>query len=141
MSVRGLAARLSRWRFLRFATVGAAGFGVNEIALAAFIKLAGLDPYTAGIASFFVAATFTWWGNRLLTFREHAAGWGRGLFEEWARFIAANGLGFLVNYAVYAGLITFAPSPFGVPFVALAFGTIAGLALNFTLSSRFVFRR
>ena len=76
-----------------------------------------------------------------------AAAWGgdkaaRGIMamvEEWAKFVAANALGFGVNYAVYVSLVTFAPSPLNSPYVALAFGTLAGLIFNFTLSKRFVF--
>lgn len=135
-----LMAVLARSRFLRFAAVGAAGFIVNEAAL--WIALHGLrlNVYGGGIFSFLVAVTFTWWGNRVLTFAEHAAKGMRATFKEWLSFVAANGLGFLVNYGVYATLIAAGPKPLNNPFVALAFGTIAGLLFNFMLSSRIVFR-
>jgi putative flippase GtrA len=128
-------------QFLRFAAVGAAGFVVNEIALAAMIKLIGLDPYSGQIVSFLITVTFTWWGNRTLTFRGEAQHAPRGIVEEWAKFVAANALGFAVNYCVYASLVRFAPPPANSPFLALAAGTIAGLAFNFTLSKRLVFRK
>ena len=87
-------------RFLRFALVGAAGFLVNEAALWLALRAIGLNPYLGGIFSFVIAATFTWWGNRMLTFPERAAADARAVAMEWMRFIAANGFGFLVNYAV-----------------------------------------
>lgn len=127
-------------RFLRFAAVGAAGFAVNEAALWIALRGLGLNPYAGGVVSFLAAATFTWWGNRRLTFRDRAGRGWRAAGSEWLRFLAANGLGFAVNYAVYAALISLSPSPLNSPFLALAFGTCAGLALNFTLSSRLVFR-
>jgi putative flippase GtrA len=135
-----LAATIARSRFLRFTLVGAAGFVVNEAAL--WIALHGLrlNAYAGGVFSFLVAVTFTWWGNRRLTFSERAARGARSIGAEWLSFVAANGFGFLVNYAVYATLIVAAPKPVNNPFVALAFGTVAGLLFNFILSSRIVFR-
>lgn len=132
--------RMIASRFLRFAFVGTLGFVVNEAALWLALRALGLNPYVGGVFSFVVAATFTWWGNRILTFPERAAGSRRAMASEWLRFLAANGLGFLVNYAVYATLISLASRPLNNPFLALAFGTIAGLLFNFTLSNKMVFR-
>jgi putative flippase GtrA len=129
-----------RSRFLKFTLVGAAGFVVNEGALWFALHGLRLNAYAAGIFSFLVTVTFTWWGNRVLTFAEHAAKGLRAIFTEWLSFVAANGFGFLVNYGVYAALIATGPKPLNNPFVALAFGTIAGLLFNFVLSSRIVFR-
>ena len=134
-----LVQRLAASRFLRFALVGAAGFAVNEAALALALKLLHLNAYAGGVFSFAVAVTFTWWGNRTLTFRDRAATGIGPMLKEWARFVVANGLGFLVNFALYAGLIALAPAPLNNPFLALAAGTIAGLAFNFAASSRVVF--
>ncbi|MBV9061602.1 MAG: GtrA family protein [Alphaproteobacteria bacterium] len=134
------ASRVTNSRFLRFAAVGTAGFVVNEAALWIALHVLGLDAYAGGIVSFLFSVTFTWWGNGTLTFREHAARAPRSVFAEWMKFVAANGLGFVVNYAVYASLIALAPKPLNNPFLALAFGTLAGLTFNFLLSSRLVFR-
>ena len=136
--LKSIAARLLQARFLRFGLVGGAGFVVNEAALFVVIALVHLGPKLAQIPAFFVAVTFTWWGNRVLTFREHAA--QTSLFREWGKFVAANGLGAVVNYAVYVSLLSFAPYPANIPYVALAAGTLVGLVFNFTLSKRFVFR-
>lgn len=132
--------RLRDSQFLRFAIVGGAGFFVNEGVLYGALHLLKLNPYAGGIFAFLVTVTFTWGGNRLLTFRGEAAHTLRDMLEEWFKFVAANTLGFCVNYAVYASLVRFAPTPFNSPYLALAFGTLAGLVFNFTLSKRFVFR-
>jgi putative flippase GtrA len=125
-------------RFIRFGVVGSAGFVVNEAALWVIHHLTGLNFYWSQIPAFFVAVTFTWWGNRVLTFREHAA--QESLIREWGKFVAANALGAVANYALYVSLLRFAPWPANNPYIALGAGTLFGLVFNFTMSKRFVFR-
>ncbi|HSM95680.1 MAG TPA: GtrA family protein [Rhizomicrobium sp.] len=127
-------------RFLRFAFVGGTGFFANEAVLYVAIHFLHLGPYAGGVFAFLITVTYTWWGNRLLTFRGEAARGARGIAGEWFKFVTANTLGFLANYAVYAAFVTFAPAPLNSPYVALAFGTLVGLVFNFTMSTRFVFR-
>jgi putative flippase GtrA len=126
-------------KFLRFALVGAAGFAVDASILALGLHVLGLNKYLARVFSFLSAATFTWVANRRFTFPE-AAG-SRGRAREWARFIAVNAVGGLVNYGVYATLVTFAAAPFSNPFLALAVGSLTGLAFNFFGSMFIVFRK
>jgi putative flippase GtrA len=134
------ATRLRSSRFLRFAIVGAAGFVVDESVLAVLTKLFGMDPFSARGVSIVTAMTFTWWGNRNLTFRAHAAAGIAATAREWARFVAANAVGAVINYGTYALLVRFAPSPLNNAFVAAAVGVCVGLLFNFTLSKRLVFR-
>ncbi|MEJ0028503.1 MAG: GtrA family protein [Rhizomicrobium sp.] len=132
---------LLRSRLLRFGAVGAAGFVVDESVLWIFHHLFGLDPYSARVVSIFCAASFTWWGNRNLTFAEHAATGGFvALAREWFKFMLANGVGAVVNYATYTLLVAFAPAPLCYPVIATAASVFVGLIFNFTLSKRFVFR-
>ena len=130
--------RLFQSRFMRFALVGGAGFVVNEAVLVACLEAVHLNKYQAWLPAFLVSVTFTWWGNRTLTFREFAA--KRGLALEWASFVAANSMGAVANAGMYYALVRFAPPPLGNPLVALAAGTLTGLAFNFAASKRFVFR-
>jgi putative flippase GtrA len=132
---------LTRSRFLRFGLVGGAGFLVDESVLAFAHYLAGLDRFSARAVSIFCAMTFTWWGNRNLTFAEHAATGGAvELGREWFKFVLANALGAAVNYGSYSLLVSFAPVPLNNPLLATAIGVGIGLIFNFTLSKRFVFR-
>jgi putative flippase GtrA len=140
VSPREILARIARSRFLRFGVVGAGGFVVDSTVLFVMHRLVGLDPYSARAISIFVAMNFTWMGNRQLTFREHAATDATAMAREWARFIATNLLGALVNYGVYAAVVHFAPPPLDNLYLALALGVGAGLVFNFTLSQRLVFR-
>ena len=136
-SIRGLV----RSPFARFGLVGACGFVVDETVLAVLHYVIGVDRYSARAVSIFCAATFTWWGNRSLTFAEHAATGGPlVLAREWFRFMLANGVGALVNYATYTIFVSFAPAPLDNPLIATALGVGIGLIFNFTLSKRFVFR-
>ncbi len=140
MNLGELFDRVITSRFLRFGIVGAGGFVVDSSVLFLMHRIIGLDPYSARAISIFVAMNFTWMGNRQLTFREHRAREPGAMLQEWARFIATNLLGALVNYAVYAAVVRFAPPPLDNLYLALAMGVGAGLVFNFTLSKRLVFR-
>jgi putative flippase GtrA len=130
--------RVHEIRFLRFALVGTGGFVVNWIALYLALHLGHLDKYSGWFVAFFVAVTFTWWGNRSLTFRDRAA--SRGLAREWLAFFVGNSLGAAANFAVYFLFVTFAAPPLSDPLVAIVAGTLVGLVFNFTVSARFIFR-
>ena len=123
--------------FLRFALVGAAGFVVNEAALWVALHYLHLGKDVAWFFAFVPAVTFTWWGNRSFTFREHASTGARAMLHEWVRFVATNSFGALVNLVVYELLIHLTAAS---PLLALACGVLAGMVFNFTLSKRFVFR-
>lgn len=127
--------------YLRFGLVGGCGFLVDETILTIVHYGLGVDRYSARAISIFCAATFTWWGNRNLTFAEHATTGGPlALAREWFKFMLANGVGALVNYSTYTLFVSFAPAPFSNPLLATAAGVGVGLVFNFTLSKRFVFR-
>jgi putative flippase GtrA len=123
--------------FLRFAAVGTAGFVVNAAALWVALHLLHLPKDAAWFFAFVPAVTFTWWGNRTFTFHALAGQGARAMLIEWARFVATNGFGALVNYATYEAAIHLIKLD---PFVALAAGVLVGLVFNFTLSKRLVFR-
>lgn len=127
--------------FLRFAFVGALGFGVDLAALFVAIEGLGLGPYSARLVSFAVTVTFTWAMNRRLTFGDRRAHGLGPVLAEWARFVAVNTLGLAVNYAVYAALVSWAEGWLANPYVAAGCGSIAGLAFNYAASSRLVFAR
>jgi putative flippase GtrA len=132
-----LAGSLFRSRIIRFGFVGAAGYGVSLAALWAMHVVLDIPADPAYVAAFLVAVTFTWWGNRTLTFHAHA---GADLLREWFHFVVANTLGFLANWALFSALVHFAPRPLDNVFVAQIAGTLLGMVFNFTLSQRFVFR-
>jgi putative flippase GtrA len=130
----------SRFSFLRFAAIGGVGFVVDSTVLAADTNWLGLDPFKGRILSIFCAMVCTWAGNRYFTFADRRArGSMTAIFHEWSKFIAANIVGALVNYGVYAAMLHFASPPFNNKYIALVAGVLAGLVFNFTLSKKLVF--
>jgi putative flippase GtrA len=125
-------------RLAKFSCVGAAGFIVDAGVFQGLVSLAALSPYAAKILSYVAAATATWWLNRAYTFTDAERA---DPASQWARFLAANAVGALVNYAVFAAVLAVVPLAAQVPLIAVAAGALAGLAFNFTLSEKFIFRR
>jgi putative flippase GtrA len=124
-------------QLLRFGSVGTVGFVVDSLALLLAIHGLGLDPYRGRLVSFLVAASTTWALNRRFTFHDRRRA---RLTRQWASFLAVNGLGGLVNYATYALLVARLDPVTAWPVLGVAAGSLAGLAFNFTLSRRLVFR-
>ena len=139
-AVERLIARLTASQFLRFCVVGSFGFTIDTSVFALLHEAFGLNAYAARAISILVSMTFSWWGNRTLTFHSHAARGLRPMLREWVKFAAANGVGAIANYTTFASLIAFAPAPFNFRYFALVAGTAIGLLFNFTLSKRLVFR-
>ncbi|MDQ2803829.1 MAG: GtrA family protein [Pseudomonadota bacterium] len=121
--------------FLRFGVVGVIGFMVDTAVVYSLRGAFGL--YGAGMASYLIAATVNWALNRSWTFR----GRGRGrAHRQWARYLAANIAGFVLNRGTYAALVTVVPLCAAQPVIAVAAGAVAGMMVNFSLSRAVVFR-
>jgi putative flippase GtrA len=122
-------------QFLKFGVVGTLGFVVDTLVVYALRYRLGL--LGAGLVSFLVAATANWLMNRLWTFR------GQGtlpVHREWARYMATNAIGFVLNRGTYALLVIFVAICAEQPVLAVAAGSLAGMGVNFVLSRRLVFR-
>jgi putative flippase GtrA len=123
--------------FLRFGVVGTLGFVVDTAVLYAGLAL-GLGPWLGRGVSYLVAASTTYALNRAWTFRGRSQ--GDASARQWALFLLVNLVGFAANYGTYALLITLSPLVATHPVLGVAAGSLAGLAANFTLSRRIVFR-
>ena len=133
-TIRPETALLAR-QFLRFGTVGMAGFVVDVACVYLLRGWTGL--VWAGLLAYLAAATTTWALNRAWTFRDSARG---PLLRQWLMFLGANGVGFVLNRGTYLALITLVPLCAQQPVFAIAAGVLAGMFANFTLSRRLVFR-
>jgi len=122
-------------QFLMFGSVGAVGFLFDTATVYSLRGSLGL--YGAGMVAYVVAATVTWLLNRLWTFR---GGSNSPAHKQWARFLAVNLLGFVLNRGTYALLVTFVALCATQPVYAVGAGAIAGMFLNFNLSRAIVFR-
>ncbi|CAK0761662.1 GtrA family protein [Azospirillaceae bacterium] len=130
--------RMTKSKFIRFGMVGVVGLVVDSCALILTISVFGLDPYTGRLASFMVAVTTTWFLNRLFTFCKD---YETPIYRQWGMFVAANSLGGVINYSVYAALVTSWPLVASAPYLGVAAGSLSGLIFNYTASKKFVFRR
>jgi putative flippase GtrA len=122
-------------QFMMFGTVGLAGLVTDTLTVYGLRGWLGL--YGAGLAAYLVGATCTWTLNRWWTFRGQGSG---PAHRQWARFLAANSLGFALNRGTYALLVTFVAAAAAQPVIATSAGAVAGMFVNFTLSRRMVFR-
>ena len=125
-------------QFMRFAVIGTAGF-VVDVGVLYLVRRLGLDLYSARVVSFLCAASFTWLGNRLYTFRT-PTGPDQRFAAEWFLYLSAMALGGLVNYGVYALLVTVLPLFHDHPWLAVAGGTGAGMLINFLFARRLLYR-
>ena len=124
------------FQFIRFSIVGLAGFAVDTAIVYSLRGWIGL--YGAGLASYLLAATVTWGLNRIWTFRSRGS--SPAIYRQWMLFLAANGLGFILNRGAYFTLITISPLCVEYPVLAILGGVAAGVFVNFYLSRRVVFR-
>lgn len=123
-------------QFVRFGMVGVAGFVVDASVLHLVMRYLGAGHYVGRVISFLAAATVTWGLNRRFTFKDRTA---LPATTEWARFVAANSVGGVLNYAVYSLLVAMVPTVRAFPTLGVAAGSLAGLVANFALSKRLVF--
>jgi putative flippase GtrA len=130
---------LGQRQFLKFAIVGTLGFVVDAGTLYLMTHYAGMDRWTAGLISTFVfGMTWTWLLNRFFTFRDQRS---RNIVAEYLRFASANIVGNLLSVGTYSLLTAVVPLFATYPVLAKAGGVAVGLAVNFTGSKYFAFRR
>ena len=124
-------------QFLKFSGIGVVSFLIDVVVFQVTVSLGHVSPYVARVVSFFVATTAAWWLNRTFTFQD--AGYVRADLQ-WARFFAANLVGGAINYGVFAVMISTLLLARAHPVLALAAGSVSGVAFNFTAYRRYVFR-
>lgn len=123
-------------QLFRFLLVGGVGFVVDGSALLLLVHAGHVSPIWARIPSFLIAVTVTWWLHRNFTFgvARHTA----PSFREWLLFMLANALGNGLNLCLYWLMVwkfTWAP------LAALALASVTAAAINYHVSSQWVFRR
>lgn len=124
-------------QFARFALVGVAGLVVDVAVLYAGLWL-GLGYYAGRACSFLAAVWATWQLNRRYTFADGADG---APPAQWSRYLLAMLGGGVVNYLAYSAVLSLAPGFSLLPAVAVAAGSLAGMAVNFSSAKFLVFRR
>jgi putative flippase GtrA len=135
----GLALRLQELpQFIRFAIVGGLGFFTDVAVLMLLMQGFGLGPYQGRVLSYLSGATATWWLNRNFTFVRRGSA---HRVREWLLFVSCSALAGLLNYAAYALFVFLFGERPSSAIIGVALGACAGLWVNYTLSSRVVFRQ
>ena len=119
-------------RFFKFCIVGSAGFLVDTgvYYLAAII----LPVLLSRLLSFSSAVLFTYYFNRYFTFKNHSA----MTITEFLKYYSAMVLGGAVNIGSFWLLMHIFSIINSYPILGIAFGSIAGLVVNF-ITSKFIF--
>lgn len=120
-----------------FAISGGLGFVVDTAVLYGAMAL-GTGFYLGRALSFVAAASFTWIFNRSITFTHSAPQYPT--FAEWLKYMIAMSVGGAVNYAISAWSYRYIMLVLQFPVLAVAAGSMAGLAVNFLLAKRLIFK-
>lgn len=123
-----------RSNFFRFVLVGGIGFAIEAIVLTLISQHSALGPIWGRIISFPMAVISTWWLNRKFTFRSQNPPGSEGI-----RYFGVQILGALTNTGIFILAVMAIPSLWSMPVVPLAFGSLGGLIVNFTLAAKVVF--
>lgn len=123
-------------KFLKFCMVGLFVYFVDALL---FLMLLNMTHATllSRVGSTAVAMTVSWWLNKIFTFSDTKSVNNQ---LQLARFMVSQTPGALTNIAVS----TMAYIEFGLfkenPFLSVALGSCAGLAVNFMMANQFVFK-
>lgn len=123
-------------RFLRFCLVGCFGFAIDGGLLYLLVSY-GMDPYFVRAFTFPVAVSATWYLNRHWAFAIRSSTPGKG--RDYRRYLMVQTVGAVGNYLVYALVLVFLSHTAPNALAALAVGSLAGLALNYTGARWWVF--
>lgn len=120
-----------------FALVGCLGFIVDALIFFIGFQLVKLDMMTARVIAFLFAASTTWLGNRLLTFKEAEKS---NMGKQWQKFLAAATISALPNLLVFRMTSSLLSTVEVGAYIALVTGVFAGMLSNFYLNDRWVFK-
>lgn len=121
---------------LRFILVGSIGFCIDGGAMLVLSARFDWTPLTARVIGFPLAVTVTWLLNRTWTFR---TGRERGVAGQYGAYLLIQLGGLLINFSVFALLVTRGGWLAGHPIIALAIGAGLALAFTFLCSRRLAF--
>jgi putative flippase GtrA len=123
--------------FITFAVAGVIGFLVDSGVLYLMLWV-GTGPYLGRVISFLSAVFATWQINRRFTFVVERN--SRPIWREAYEYLLAMLVGGICNYAAYASAIKLLPDTATRPLLAVAFGSLAGMFVNFGIAKVWVFR-
>lgn len=123
-------------RIVPFAIAGAVGFLVDAGVLT--LTAPALGAFGGRLLSFAAAVLMTWLINRNFAFADKAAQTGKG--REFAAYFVAMLPGAAVNWLAYGIVVALVDGNRIGLILAVAAGSIAGMAMNLMAADRLAFR-
>jgi putative flippase GtrA len=123
---------------LKFAAVGGLGFLTDISVLHLCLRVWSLTPFEGRAVSLACAMQVTFLINGLFVFR--CLAW-RSCGRQWLAYMGSNGLGNLINYAVFAGLVASRLPEVSRNGWALVISSTIAYAFNFLCTRFMVFGR
>ena len=123
---------------LKFALVGGVGFLTDISVLRVALRVLHLTPFEGRALSLACAMQVTFLINGLFVFRcltRHSCG------RQWLAYMGSNGVGNLINYLVFAGLVASRLPQVSRNGWALVIGSLIAYAFNFACARLMVFGR
>ena len=117
--------------------VSLAGFAVDAALLYTSLG-SGLPPAAARLVSLFWAMQATFLLNGLFVFRRLTF---KSLPGQWIRYMASNGVGNLVNYLAFVGLVATRWPVISNHYVALCLAAFTAWTINYSGARLWAFRR
>ncbi len=135
---------LSRWpglwklaqRLFRFGLVGASGFLLDMGVYTLLSTVIGVPHLIARGGSYWCAATWNWFWNRVFTFAD--AERARKI-PQWGKYLSMCMVSFVPNWGTYYLLTSSVVFFEQYKILALIAGVGAGMLFNFTIASLFIF--
>jgi putative flippase GtrA len=121
---------------LKFAAVGCLGFLTDISVLRLCLRVLHLTPFEGRAVSLTCAMQVTFLVNGLFVFRCLSL---KACPRQWAAYMAANGLGNLINYAVFVALVASRLPQVSRNGWALVIGSVIAYAFNFACTRLMVF--
>ncbi len=118
-------------------SVSLVGLALDAILLATSLG-SGLHAPVARLISLFWAMQATFVLNGVFVFRKLTLG---ALPAQWACYMASNGIGNLVNYLVFVGLVATGWPVVSNHYAALCVGALLAWTINYAGSRLWAFRR
>ena len=120
-----------------FGISGCIGFLVDVAILYLLKDFLGL--YGARVISFICAVYATWSFNRTLTFKNFDSGMRQK--TEFFTYFGLMLIGGLINYLIYASLVTFSQLIHELPIIGVAIASVVSMFVNYASSSFLFLRR
>lgn len=128
---------LGKVQFMSFLLVGISGFVIDTFFYFLVQYLLGLSHLVARAVSFFIAASWNWYWNRVFTFMQTGS---PQYITQWAKFLGMSFISFLFNWGTYYLLTTNVTYFDAHKYLAFVIGVVIGTGSNFTFSKYIVFR-